>query len=103
VVANANRLRRFTPGDLPSREKPRAVPMPKVEVAQESERKEKPVATVAVERDPVCGMDVDPEEAAATEEYEGKTYYFCSIACHKKFKAEPEKYVQAVSWRTRRP
>ncbi|MBI2872159.1 MAG: YHS domain-containing protein [Chloroflexi bacterium] len=27
--------------------------------------------------DPVCGMDVDPEKAAAKIEYDGKTFYFC--------------------------
>jgi YHS domain-containing protein len=27
-------------------------------------------------KDPVCGMMVDEEKAAATSEYKGKTYYF---------------------------
>ena len=43
-------------------------------------------------RDPVCGMEVDERAPAATSEYKGKTYYFCSTACHDKFKAEPQKY-----------
>jgi Cu+-exporting ATPase len=38
-------------------------------------------------------MDIDPKNAAATEEYQKKTYHFCSAACHEKFKAAPEKYV----------
>lgn len=42
--------------------------------------------------DPVCGMDIDPDGAFATEEYQGNTYHFCSAACHDKFKAEPAKY-----------
>jgi Cu+-exporting ATPase len=46
-------------------------------------------------KDPVCGMEIDPESAAATEEYQGRTYHFCSAACHEKFKAEPEKYAAA--------
>ena len=29
-----------------------------------------------MERDPVCGMSVDPQKAAAKVEYAGKTYYF---------------------------
>ncbi len=29
-------------------------------------------------RDPVCGMMVDERTAAATSEYKGKMYYFCS-------------------------
>ena len=43
-------------------------------------------------KDPVCGMEIDPKSAAATEKYQGKTYHFCSEDCHKKFKATPEKY-----------
>ncbi|MFP4177017.1 MAG: heavy metal translocating P-type ATPase, partial [Candidatus Brocadiia bacterium] len=44
-------------------------------------------------RDPVCNMDVDPDEAAAQTEYEGKTYYFCNPGCKEKFDADPEKYL----------
>ena len=33
---------------------------------------------MAMVTDPVCGMNIDSEEAAGTIEYEGKTYYFCS-------------------------
>ncbi|MBI2541011.1 MAG: YHS domain-containing protein, partial [Deltaproteobacteria bacterium] len=28
--------------------------------------------------DPVCNMTVEPENAAASTEYKGKTYYFCA-------------------------
>jgi Cu+-exporting ATPase len=49
--------------------------------------------TTARVRDVVCGMEIDPKDAAAQMEYEGKTYYFCSQSCHDKFMAEPEKYV----------
>ena len=47
-----------------------------------------------MERDVVCGMDVDPAKAAATSEYNGKTYYFCAKACKNKFDADPQKYVK---------
>ena len=47
-----------------------------------------------MERDVVCGMDVDPAKAAATSEYNGKTYYFCAKACKNKFDAEPQKYAK---------
>ncbi len=30
-------------------------------------------------QDPVCGMEVTLETAEATSEYQGKTYYFCSV------------------------
>ena len=42
--------------------------------------------------DPVCGMDVDPKTAAGKSEYQGETYYFCSLGCKKAFDKEPEKY-----------
>lgn len=45
-------------------------------------------------KDPVCGMEIDPANAAATEKYQEKTYHFCSAACHGKFKVEPEKYMK---------
>ncbi len=43
--------------------------------------------------DPVCDMDVEPDEAAGTHEYKGQTYYFCSVPCVEKFKADPEKFL----------
>ena len=45
-----------------------------------------------MERDVVCGMQVDPAKAAATSEYNGKTYYFCSASCKAKFDANPTQY-----------
>jgi Cu+-exporting ATPase len=45
---------------------------------------------LATVEDPVCGMEIDP--AAAGEEYQGTTYYFCSEACHQRFMAAPEQY-----------
>jgi P-type Cu+ transporter len=47
-----------------------------------------------MERDPVCGMSVDPSEAAAKVEHGGKTYYFCAPGCAKRFQQAPEKYLQ---------
>lgn len=44
-------------------------------------------------KDPVCGMDIDPATAAGTSEYNGQTYYFCSLGCKKAFDKEPEKYL----------
>ncbi len=43
--------------------------------------------------DPVCGMKVDPQHAAGSSEYQGKTYHFCSKGCVAKFEADPEKYL----------
>jgi YHS domain-containing protein len=44
-------------------------------------------------KDPVCGMDVDPQTAAGKSEYKGQTYYFCSPGCKQDFDKDPEKYV----------
>ena len=43
-------------------------------------------------KDPVCGMDVDSEKAAAASVHGGRTYYFCSPSCRDKFEKEPAKY-----------
>jgi P-type Cu+ transporter len=47
---------------------------------------------MAMVTDPVCGMRIDADDAVATAEYEGKTYYFCSRACHDAFVADPASY-----------
>jgi Cu+-exporting ATPase len=44
----------------------------------------------AVHRDPICDMTVDPASAAGTFAHRGHTYYFCSIGCLSRFKADPE-------------
>ncbi len=46
-----------------------------------------------MERDPICGMSVDPLKAAAEIQHSGKTYYFCSAACAKRFSKEPHKFL----------
>jgi YHS domain-containing protein len=42
--------------------------------------------------DPVCGMKVTPDEAEATTEHKGETYYFCSVGCKDRFKVNPKQY-----------
>lgn len=44
--------------------------------------------------DPVCGMEVEESKAAATYEYQGKTYYFCAPGCKASFEKDPEKYLK---------
>lgn len=58
-----------------------------------SERKPKETETMATVKDLVCGMEIDPETAAAKLDYKGKTYYFCALSCRDKFQADPEKYI----------
>ena len=45
------------------------------------------------EKDPVCGMMVDPQKAAGKVEHGGKTYHFCSVRCAERFQKEPEKFL----------
>ena len=42
-------------------------------------------------KDPVCGMTVNPQTAASVQ-YKGRTYHFCSQTCKSMFEREPEKY-----------
>ncbi|HEV2399146.1 MAG TPA: heavy metal translocating P-type ATPase [Candidatus Sulfotelmatobacter sp.] len=46
-----------------------------------------------LEKDPVCGMNVNPATAKNTYDYAGKTYYFCCPHCVEKFKPNPEAYL----------
>ncbi len=48
-----------------------------------------------MERDPVCGMQVDAAKAAGSSEHEGKTYYFCGAGCKRSFDANPAQYAKS--------
>jgi len=43
--------------------------------------------------DPVCGMMIEPAEAAGQFEYRGKTYYFCQHGCLERFRAAPADFL----------
>ena len=45
--------------------------------------------------DSVCGMRIDPSTAAATRQYRGTAYYFCSVRCAEKFDADADAYIAA--------
>src|SRR5437588_8542308 len=47
-----------------------------------------------MERDPVCGMQVDPASARSKAEHGGRTYFFCCTGCAEKFEAAPEQYLK---------
>ena len=47
---------------------------------------------MAMVTDPVCGMRIESEDAAGTAEHDGRTYFFCSQACHDAFVAAPASY-----------
>jgi YHS domain-containing protein len=44
--------------------------------------------------DPVCHMSVDERTAAGKSEYQGKTYYFCALACKIRFDQNPQIYAK---------
>jgi Cu+-exporting ATPase len=92
VVTNANRLRAFQVAPLPEKSMLGGDVPVSVEIGATSSKEEEEMAMV---RDPVCGMDIDAATAAASEEYEDATYYFCSLGCQERFKADPEKYALA--------
>ncbi len=43
-------------------------------------------------RDPVCGMRVDPANARAQREWQGRMYHFCCAGCATKFDTDPAGY-----------
>jgi len=47
-----------------------------------------------MEKDPVCGMMVDPKRAAGSSSAGGKTYYFCSLGCKATFDRNPAKFAK---------
>jgi P-type Cu+ transporter len=48
---------------------------------------------MAMATDPVCGMQVDTDNAQFTAEHDSTTYYFCSRGCMLDFQDEPAKYL----------
>ena len=47
-------------------------------------------------RDPVCSCKVDTAGAEFKTEFEGKTYYFCTEACKRKFDMSPGQWVKDI-------
>ena len=50
--------------------------------------------STAHHKDPVCGMQVEEQNAAGQSEYKDQTYYFCNEGCKRKFDENPEAYVR---------
>jgi Cu+-exporting ATPase len=51
------------------------------------------MAEETITRDPVCGMTVEPKEAAGKSRFGEWTYLFCSPGCKSDFDADPVKYL----------
>jgi Cu+-exporting ATPase len=45
-------------------------------------------------KDPVCGMMIDSDTAAATSTFQGQTYYFCSVDCKQSFDKDPTRFAE---------
>ena len=56
-------------------------------------------ATSALEKDPVCGMSVDPATSKHQADHAGVTYYFCSAGCRGKFVADPSRFLRGAGRR----
>jgi Cu+-exporting ATPase len=96
VVTNANRLRTYQRPALAQvragqPEVPTSVEVAPAGLLEETEGEGMASRTV---KDVVCGMEIDPGNAAATIDYQDTTYYFCSQDCHENFMADPERYAR---------
>jgi 3-oxoadipate enol-lactonase len=78
-------------GHMPMMEAPERVSEILISLLKKSFSKEN-----EMEKDPVCGMEVNPKSAAGELDYQGKTYYFCSLGCKKEFNLSPEKYMKKI-------
>ncbi|MCK2215257.1 heavy metal translocating P-type ATPase [Actinomadura sp. ATCC 31491] len=92
VVGNANRLRRFTAPPLAPAPIPAGLPItvdtptdPPTDAPDQAP--DQALGGPAPATDPVCGMRVDPQTAAAAAERSGVTYWFCSTGCRDAFTA----------------
>ena len=94
VVANANRLKTFRPKAIPDAV-PSSTADPVVEVGRDQEKEVTPMPTQSTVTDPVCGMAIEPANAASSVEHEGTRYYFCSTHCASTFEKDPAKYTGA--------
>ena len=47
-------------------------------------------------RDPVCGLEIDQQNAAATPAYQGQTFYFCRVECQRQFDENPGRFAEAA-------
>ncbi len=45
--------------------------------------------------DPVCGMNIEEKDAAATTTYGGRTVFFCSVSCKTEFDQNPQPFLGA--------
>jgi Cu+-exporting ATPase len=74
-----------------------------IERLSRPESRQNAQASLSDERDPVCGMMIDPATAKDRSEHAGHTYYFCSTGCRDRFEADPVRYVTAYLSKQAKP
>jgi Cu+-exporting ATPase len=52
---------------------------------------------MAIEIDPVCGMEVDTTTSLLSLEHDGMTYWFCGKGCLLDFRDDPEAYLSTAT------
>jgi YHS domain-containing protein len=50
---------------------------------------------MAIEIDPVCGMQVDTSSSTLSVEHDGATYWFCGKGCLLDFRDDPHGFLPA--------
>ena len=48
---------------------------------------------MAIENDPVCGMEVDTSTSELKLELDGTMYWFCGKGCLLEFRDDPERFL----------
>jgi len=89
VVGNANRLRRWHPAPLPAPEPSTVQPQVQTWAGGGAHQH---AGTAEATVDPVCGMSVHPDSAAARRDLAGTMLLFCSTGCAEAFDAHPDRY-----------
>ena len=47
--------------------------------------------------DPVCGMELDRNNAVATSEHDRREYHFCSLQCKQRFDQNPSQFTRKTA------
>ena len=92
VVSNSNRLRRFKAPLLPTPPSGGGVLPAHVEVTKAGVSQAVGSDGRGLVRDPVCGMQFEPDASSPVATYDGVTYQFCSAHCREAFTADPGRY-----------
>jgi len=51
---------------------------------------------MAIEIDPVCGMEVDTTTSLLSFDHEGTTYWFCCPGCRSRFAKDPAAFLASA-------